>query len=92
MRNRTRSEIIADILLTLARSAATETKIMYNVMLSFGQLKEHLRYLIERNLIEFDPRARLYLITEKGTKLLDASEGVSNLVEIAPFDKIGASF
>jgi predicted transcriptional regulator len=92
LKKRTRSEIIADILLTLANGAATRTRVMYNVFLTFEQVTDYLHYLLDRSLIEFDQGAKLYRITTRGMELLDACEGASNLTQIAPFDRVGASF
>jgi predicted transcriptional regulator len=92
LRNRSRSEIIADILQTLANGGAKKTKVMYGAFLSFGQVTDYLHYLVDRNLILFDEARRRYLITRRGMELLDAFEGMTNLVDIAPFDRVGASF
>jgi predicted transcriptional regulator len=92
LRHRSKSEIIADILQTLANGGATQTRIMYGVFLSFSEATDHLHYLTERNLVSFDGTRKRYVITSKGMELLDAFEGTANLVEIAPFDRVGASF
>jgi len=92
MKSRGRTEIIADILQALANGGATKTKIMYGAFLSFEQADDYLRYLAERELVHFDEASRRFTITRRGMKLLDVSEGTANLVALAPFDKVGASF
>ena len=52
MKNRSRTEIISNIL-DAANGGATKTKIMYIAFLSYNQLKEYLSILIENNLIEY---------------------------------------
>ena len=92
VRQRGRTEIIADILGALTKKAATTTEVMYGTILTFEQASSYLRYLVERNLVSLNKGTKLYTITGKGAELLDVSEGVANLVAIAPFDKVGASF
>ena len=84
--------MIADILQTLVGRESTRTRIMYGAFLSFSQANDFLQYLIERDLVTFDRRTRHYAITARGRDLLDRAESMSNLVAIAPFDKVGANF
>jgi len=90
--HRGRTEIIADILGALTQGEATTTEMMYGTYLTFDQASSYLRYMVERDLVSLDAGTKLYAITKKGAELLDISEGVANLVAIAPFDKIGASY
>ena len=63
MNYRSRTEIVAMILET-ANGGATKTKIMYNAMLSYNQLKNYLSVLIENNLTGYLERARTFKTTE----------------------------
>ena len=65
---------------------------MHGTFTSFDQARNYLGYLVERNLVSFDAGTRHYAITDRGEELLDISEGLANLVAIAPFDKVGAAF
>ncbi len=51
MNYRSRTERVA-LILDSANGGATKTKIMYNSILSYNQLKEYLTILIENELIE----------------------------------------
>jgi predicted transcriptional regulator len=92
LRHRSRTEIIADILQTLANGASTKTRVMYGAFLSFGEVSDYLSYLVEKDLVSFDDAKMRYGLTSRGAELLDAFEGITNLVAIAPFDRVGASF
>jgi predicted transcriptional regulator len=92
MIHRSRTEIIASVLQTLANGGATRAEVMYGSFLTFEQATDHLSYLAERNLISCNARTSRYSLTKRGMELLDLSEGTANLVAIAPFDKVGASF
>ncbi len=71
MQYRDRSEIIRQIL-EVANSAedVTKTKIMYKAFLSYKQLNEYLRVLIERHLLSYDSITHTFKVTEKGLRLL----------------------
>ena len=92
MRQRSRTEIIADILQVLANGGATRTRVMYGSYLTFGEATDYLQYLVGRNLISFEEALMSYVLTSRGAELLDAFEGITNLIAIAPFDRVGASF
>jgi len=65
---------------------------MCGTFLTFDQASSYLRYLVEKNLVSLNNGTKLYTIKEKGAELLDVSDGAANLIDIAPFDKVGASF
>ena len=52
MGNRSRTEIVGSIL-DAANGGVSKTKIMNIAFLSYGQLKEYLSILIEKNLLEY---------------------------------------
>jgi len=92
LNSRSRTEIIANILVSLSRGDKTRTEVMHDVFLSFAQATDYLSYLRDKDLANFETRRRRYVLTERGRCLIDSFEGMGNFVEIAPFDKVGASF
>jgi predicted transcriptional regulator len=79
MKNRSRTEIVSDIL-NSANGGATKSKIMYKAFLSYGQLKEYLSVLIENNLIEYLDGTQVYKTTEKGLYFLKKYEELQELL------------
>jgi predicted transcriptional regulator len=79
MKNRSRTEIVSDIL-SSANGGATKSKIMYKAFLSYGQLKEYLSVLIENNLIEYLDGTQIYKTTEKGLYFLKKCEELQELL------------
>jgi predicted transcriptional regulator len=92
LRYRSRTEIIADILRDLCRGDATKTEIMHDTFLNISQAQDFLGYLVDRGLVGFDRMSSRYRLSGRGMELLDLSEGFGNLIELAPFDRVGASF
>lgn len=78
MKYRSRTEIMAMILESL-HTGATKTRLMYNALLSYAQLKEYLAFLQENELIKNDPSTRLYSMTEKGKQFLKAYHKISGI-------------
>ncbi len=79
MKYRSRTEISATILETV-RCGTTKTKIMYKAYLSYTQMKEYLRFLQDKGLMEYEEGAQIYRITEKGIQFLRAYEEITNIV------------
>jgi predicted transcriptional regulator len=79
MKNRSRTEIVSDIL-NSANGGATKSKIMYKAFLSYGQLKEYLSVLIENTLIEYLDGTQIYKTTEKGLYFLKKYEELQELL------------
>ena len=81
MQNRDRSEIIRQIL-DIANGAEdiTKTKLMYRAFLSYKQLDEHLRVLIEKDLVSYDSITHKYKTTEKGFRLLQFCNQLDDLM------------
>ena len=79
MKYRGSTEII-DSMLRSIKSGATKTHIMYKAYLSYVQLKEYLKLLQERELINYEEGSRLYTITEKGLRFMNAYDKISELV------------
>ena len=80
MKYRSRTEIVA-LILEAANGGATKTKIMYNVYLTYNQLKEYLSVLIENDLIEYLEGNRTFKTTEKGLHLLKIHNEMEELLQ-----------
>lgn len=70
MKNRSRLEIKAKIVETIGENGAIQSKIMYEVYLSFLQMKKYLDNLQSKNLIIFDANGQVYKLTDKGKHFL----------------------
>jgi predicted transcriptional regulator len=81
MRNRSRTEIVGNIL-DAANGGATKTKIMYKAFLSYAQLKEYLSILIENNLIEYLDGYNKFKTTEKGLNFLKMHNQIEELLQV----------
>ena len=79
MKNRSRTEIVSNILDT-SNGGATKTKIMYKAFLSYGQLREYLSVLIENNLLEYIEGTQTYKTTEKGLYFLRKYDEIQELL------------
>ena len=80
MKYRSRTEIVGLILEAANGGGATKTKIMYKAFLSFAQLREYLTMLQDNGLIEYEGGRQTYRTAEKGMKLLEIYEKMSELV------------
>jgi len=79
MKYRSRTEIAATILETV-RCGTTKTKIMYKAYLSYTQIKEYLKFLQDKGLMEYEQGTSIFRITEKGILFLRAYEEITTLV------------
>lgn len=79
MKYRSRTEIAATILDSV-RGGTTKTKIMYKAYLSYTQIKEYLKFLQEKGLMEYEEGSQVFRITDKGLQFLRAYEEITNLV------------
>ena len=80
MKYRSRTEIVGNIL-DAANGGAAKTKIMYKAFLSYGQLKEYLTLLIEKNLIEYFDGTHKFKTTEKGLYFLKMHNEIGGLLQ-----------
>jgi predicted transcriptional regulator len=80
MGNRSRTEIVCNILDAANGGGATKTKIMYTAFLSYNQLKEYFSILIENNLIEYLDGAHKFKTTEKGLNYLKTYNEIGELL------------
>lgn len=83
MKYRSRTEIICNILQTANSDGdgASQSKIMYNVFLSYTQVKEYLTILIEKGLLQHDLGNQKFKTTEKGLSLLQLCDQIGDLIE-----------
>ncbi len=87
MKNRDRSTIVADIL-NIANKGEKKTRIMYKANLSYEQLVEYLKLLVEMGLLEEkilenERNPKVYVTTKKGRNFLDAFEKIENQLNSA---------
>jgi predicted transcriptional regulator len=80
MGNRSRTEIVGNILDAANGEGTTKTKIMYFAFLSYNQLNEYLSVLIENNLLEYLDGTQTYKTTEKGLNYLKMHNEISKLL------------
>src|SRR5215210_6387277 len=94
MTNRSRTEIVSQILESADRSSddddddededdggVTKTKIMHKVFLTSAQLKEYLMMLTENDLVGYDSATRKFKTTQKGLRFLDIYNNMSGVME-----------
>ncbi|MFL6481203.1 MAG: winged helix-turn-helix domain-containing protein [Nitrososphaera sp.] len=70
LKTRSRIEIIGLILQAVEAEPLTYSKIMYQAMLNFTQVKDYASLLTQEGLLTYLTLERKYTITEKGRKLL----------------------
>jgi predicted transcriptional regulator len=82
-KNRNRMEIVAN-LLSIAKSGALKTHLMYRANLSYLMVTEYLDFLSRSGLIretlDSEGTSRLYQTTEKGLKYLDVYESLQAII------------
>ena len=81
MKYRSRTDIIS-MILQAAASGASKTRIMYSAYLSYAQVKEYVSFLVERKLMWYEEGSGLYKLSERGMKLLEACEGISEMISL----------
>lgn len=82
-KNRNRMEIVAN-LLSIAKSGALKTHLMYRANLSYLMVTEYLDFLCRSNLIretvEEEGTTKLYQTTEKGLRYLEVYETLQGII------------
>ncbi|MGH9952130.1 MAG: winged helix-turn-helix domain-containing protein [Nitrososphaeraceae archaeon] len=64
-------DIVAEILqCAQVDQGITKTRVMYEVQLSFTQIKEYFQYLQQNELVSYDEENRVFRTTTKGKKFL----------------------
>ena len=79
MHNRSRSEIIIDILNAISNNSELRTTVMYKCRLNHAQLKKHVQFLKERGLIEEDNDGK-WACSEKGRAYLSAYTAAERII------------
>jgi predicted transcriptional regulator len=81
---RSRSEIVYQILVSAKElEGVTKTRILYKSYLSYAQLKEYLKVLIDSGLLEHIPVSNTYRTTGKGVKMIETYSKMNELVSEA---------
>ncbi|MDQ6667048.1 MAG: winged helix-turn-helix domain-containing protein [Thermoproteota archaeon] len=82
MKYRDRTEIITLILASASRmNGVLKTKIMYEAFLSFSQVEEYIALLLQNSLLEHDDLKKTYKTTEKGLRLLELCNSITEIVD-----------
>ena len=80
---RSREEIFASILSTAGSGAAvTRSKIMFGSYLTYAQVVEYSKMLIERGLLEYDPLDRTFRTTPSGFTFIQLHNEMNQLIKI----------
>ncbi|MFY9566465.1 MAG: winged helix-turn-helix domain-containing protein [Nitrososphaeraceae archaeon] len=87
MKHRSRSEIIEAILEAANGGGATKTTIMYKAVLSYDLMKQHLIFLAENDLIEYEQGMMTYRTTEKGMRLLRLYNNMNEMAQLTVMAK-----
>lgn len=84
MKYRTRSEIIAQMLEAAKGDLVgiTKSRIMYRASLSFTQLREYLRLVLDRELLEYDAGNNRYRLTQKGVQYLEMFQKTKSILDV----------
>jgi predicted transcriptional regulator len=80
MTNRTRIEIISQILEIANGGVTCKTRIMYKANLSYAQLKEYLRTLSDKDLLSYDLDTRTFKTTERGLRFLKTYSHLNDII------------
>jgi predicted transcriptional regulator len=83
MTNRSRTDIISEILDAANGGGATKTKMMYKAYLSYAQMREYARVLTENNLLNYDTYTQTFKTTEKGLRFLETYNQMDDMIKAA---------
>ena len=87
MKYRDRAQILYYLLKLLSIQSVNKTRLMYVAYLSYSQLKEYLRLMVDKDLIRELP-TRKFILTEKGLRLYHLLAEVGDILD---YDKSTAS-
>ena len=83
MAYRSREEIFASILVTAGSGAGiTRSKIMFGSYLTYAQVLEYSKMLIERGLLEYDPINRTFKTTSSGFTFIQLHNEMNQMIKI----------
>jgi predicted transcriptional regulator len=80
MVNRDRIDVISQIL-EAANGGASKTRVMYNALIDYAQMKKVLTTLIEKDLIRYDKNTRVLRTTEKGLRFLEVYNEIGQILK-----------
>lgn len=69
--NRSKREMISDILRTIEINGATISEIQFKTYISYQHLKKYLTYLVQNELIIYTKAEKRFRITQRGFHALD---------------------
>ncbi len=84
MTNRSKIEIMSEILKHANGDGATHTKITYSAFLSYSQVKAYLRVLTQNDLLSYDFNTRIFRTTEKGLSFIEAYNQMESMMKALP--------
>lgn len=87
MKYRSRTDIMTQILECVSEGGSTRTKIMFKAFLSYAQVKEYMKFLQEKGLVEYEEGNSLYRITDRGFDFLRKWEEIRSLVSVNEREK-----
>ena len=83
MTYRSREEIFASILRTAGSGAdITRSKIMFGSYLTYAQVVEYSKLLIQRRLLAYDPINRTFKTTPNGFMFIHLHDEISRMIKI----------
>jgi predicted transcriptional regulator len=80
MKNRSRIDIIREILEAANGRRATKTTMTYNASISYTQSNEFVTLLIEKDLLSYDLDTRTFMTSEKGHRVLQMYNQIGNMI------------
>jgi predicted transcriptional regulator len=83
MRYRSNIEVIGQILKVASGGNTTKTKIMYKALLGYNQLKEHLEFLTEKDLLRYDGNTGTLKTTERRLQFLQIYNHIEDMIKQA---------
>ncbi len=82
MKNRDRFEILSLILqIANGYNNVTMTKIMNRAFISYSQMKEHLMFLTEKDLLHYDEETHTFKTSEKGLRFLQIYSRIEDMIK-----------
>lgn len=84
MSNRTKSDVMGDILRVKANDDGRRLRIMYCAYVSYGQLEERADFMFKRGLVYKEEGSELHKLTLKGEGFLVSSEHIEANFAVEP--------
>lgn len=80
LKYRSRADICTEIL-KIADRGTSKTKIMYGAYLSFTQLREYLKLLLDNGMLSFDEKTMQYRTTETGHNFIRMYQRIDQMFD-----------